>query len=147
MRWFALGLILLGQTAMLAQDPPAPAKALFERYVALDLAFDPAIADLYSDEAKIEITRIAPDGEKRTAVIPARKYKDQIRVAMPMAKITGEKSSYDEVKYAAEGERVRITCQRSSGPPETAGALSLLVGTGPEGGWLIYEELAESKRQ
>ncbi len=147
LRLLGFGSLLLCHVAIVgAQDPPAPAKELFERYVALDNAFDPAIADLYADDAKIEITRIAADGEKRVAKIPARDYKEQIRVSMPIAKITGDKSVYEKVKYQTEGERVRITCERSSGSSEKASALSLLVGPGPEGRWLIFEELAESHR-
>ena len=147
LRLLCFGLFLIGGlVSVVAQDPPTPAKEIFERYVALDNAFDPAIADLYADDAKIEITRIAPDGEKRTAKLPAREYKDQIRVSMPIAKITGEKSVYEKVKYETEGERVRITCERSSGSSDKASALSLLVGAGPEGRWLIFEELAESHR-
>ncbi len=145
-RLLCLSLLLVCRATAFAEDPPAQAKELFDRYVALDKAFDPAIADLYSDEAKIAITRISPEGEKRTSEIPASKYKDQIRLAMSMAKITEDKTAYTEVKYAQDGERVRITCVRSSGSLDPASALSLLVGPAPDGKWLIFEELAESHR-
>lgn len=141
--FFIVGLLFRASSAM-SQETPAQAKELFERYVALDQAFDPKIASLYADEAKIQIMRNLPDGEKRTITIPVPDYRKQIQVAMPLAKITGEIATYENVKYAQEGERVRITCTRISGGRSGSSPLSLLVGPGTDGHWLIFEELAES---
>ncbi len=73
-------------------DNTAKAKELFERYVALEHAFDVAQADLYSDDAKIQNTRTYPDGQKRTITIPAPDFKKLIRSAMPLAKEQAEKT-------------------------------------------------------
>lgn len=136
---------LMGTGFTLGVDSTAKAKDLFERYVALEHAFDPAVADLYSDDAKIQNTRTYPTGDKRTLTIPALDYKKLIRGAMPLAKARGDTSSYSDVKYTAEGDRVRITCTRFSGLKKYSSPLSLLVGADKDGNWLIFEEISESQ--
>ena len=128
-----------------AADSTAKAKELFERYAALERAFDPAAADLYSDDAKIQNTRTYPTGEKRTVTLPAPDYKKLIKTALPMAKARGDTSTYSDVKFAPEGERVRITCSRFSDLKKYSSPLSLLVGADSNGQWLIFEEISESR--
>lgn len=140
---FVIILACAGST--LAADSTAKAKELFERYVALEHAFDPATADLYSDDAKIQNTRSYPTGEKRTLTMPAPAYKKLIRGAMPLAKVRGDTSTYSDIKYAPEGDRVRITCTRFSELKKYSSPLSLLVGADKDGKWLIFEEVSESQ--
>ena len=68
--WFGLS-VLPGIAG--AGDPVAEAKKLFASYVALINSFDPAVADLYADDAKIENTRKYPDGTKKSVgvILPA----------------------------------------------------------------------------
>ena len=129
----------------LAADSTAKAKELFERYVALEHAFDSAVADLYSDDAKIQNTRTYPTGEKRTLTMPAPDYKKLIKGAMSLAKARGDTSTYSDIKYIAEGDRVRITCTRFSELKKYSSPLSLLVGADKDGKWLIFEEISESQ--
>ncbi|HET9211894.1 MAG TPA: hypothetical protein VFR03_15930, partial [Thermoanaerobaculia bacterium] len=51
------------KTAAPQGDPIPKAKAFFQHYVELEHAFDPAIADLYSDQAVIKSTRYLADGK------------------------------------------------------------------------------------
>ncbi|WP_113962062.1 hypothetical protein [Roseimicrobium gellanilyticum] len=121
------------------------ARQCFDRYVALQAAFDPAVADLYSDDAKIQNTRVMPSGEKRVMTLPAPAYKGIIRQVMPVAKERGDTSKYSEVKYAKEGDKVRVTATRYSELKKYSSPLSLLVGPNKDGAWLIHEELSESR--
>jgi len=129
----------------LAADSTGKAKELFERYIALERAFDTAAADLYSDDAKIQNTRSYPTGEKRTVTFPAADYKKLIKAAMPFAKVRGDTSTYSDIKYTPEGDRVRIACSRFSELKKYSSPLSLLVGPDKDGKWLIFEELSESQ--
>jgi hypothetical protein len=131
--------------AAIGADNVGKAKELFERYIALEQAFDPAQADLYADDAKIQNTRNYPGGEKRTLTIPAPKYKEMLRAAMPIAKMRGDTSSYSEVKYTAEGKSIRITATRFSNLKKYSSPFSLLVAPDKEGNWRILEELSESQ--
>lgn len=125
--------------------PQEEAKKLFASYTDSERTFDPAVADLYSDDAKIQNKRTYPDGATRVSTMPAPKYKELIRQAMPLAKERGDTNTYSDIKYVAEGERIRITATRFSNLKKYSSPVSLLVGPSPEGKWLIFEELSESK--
>ncbi len=64
---------------------------------------------------------------------------------MPLAKARGDRSTYLDCRYEEVGERVRITCKRYSELKQTTSPLTLLVGAGANGEWLILEELSESQ--
>ena len=58
---FALGIALAGRAG--ADDlQPTDAQAFFDRYVALGERYDPRLADLYTDDARIRSTRRYPNG-------------------------------------------------------------------------------------
>ena len=144
-------LVVLGFTALVAAqgapsaDGRAKAEQLLNRYIALEAAFDPALADLYSDDAVIRNRRTYPTGEVREATVPAPQYKALVRQATPLAKARNDVSRYSSCTYAAEGARVRIACARYSALKDYTSPISLLVGPGAASGWLIFEELSESR--
>jgi len=127
------------------QSATDAAKQLFDQYVAFGHAYDPGVADLYADDALIRNKRTYPTGEVREMTVPAAKYKTLIRQVMPLARARGDRSTYSDVSYTAEGGRVRIKASRFSELKNYTSPLSLLVGPSPGGKWLIYEELSESR--
>ena len=146
----ALAGLSVGPPAVADVAPPAAAalekaQALFKSYVDGEARFDPAVADLYADDAVIKNRRTYPDGQIREMTLPAPRYKELVRSAMPVAKQRGDTSKYSNCKYTAEGERVRIACNRYSNLKKYDSPLSLLVGPGPKGAWLIFEELSASQ--
>lgn len=122
------------------------AKQLFEQFVKLERAHDPALADLYADEALITSRRTFPMGSPRDSVIPAGDYKQMLRQRMPAAQATNDLYTYSKVTYALEGESVRIKAARFSAIKGRTSPISLLAGGAAGGKWLIYEELAESRQ-
>jgi hypothetical protein len=128
-----------------AADTTDGAKALFERYVQLEIAFDPAAADLYADDAVIRNKRTYPNGQVRELTLPAAQYKALIRQAMPLAKARGDTNSYSDITFAKEGSGVRIRATRFSNLKKYSSPISLLVSPGANGAWLIREELSESQ--
>jgi hypothetical protein len=121
------------------------AEQFFAKYVALEQAYDPTLADLYADGALIKSTRRPPMGDPVDIIVPAPKYKTQVRELAPVAKIRGNRNAYSDVTYTQEGALVRINALRSSGSRKRASPFSLLVGPSRGGQWLIYEELSESQ--
>lgn len=121
------------------------AKAFFDHYVQLEHAFDPAAADLYAEDALIKNKRTYPNGQVRELTMPANKYKTLIRQAMPLAKLRGDTNSYSEISYSKEGSMVRIRATRFSNLKNYASPISLLVSPDEKGGWIIREELSESR--
>jgi hypothetical protein len=129
----------------LSADARAKAEQLWNRYVALEAAFDPTVADLYADDAVIRNRRTYPTGEVREATVPAAQYKLLVRQAIPLAKARNDLSRYSGCTYAAEAARVRVVCARFSVLKDYTAPISMLVGPGPGGAWLIFEELSESR--
>ena len=143
---FALAFALLCTACASTAQSQAPsrAKIIFDNYQSLERSFDAAAADLYCDSALIRNVRTFPDGQKRTLELPAKKYKELIRVAMPLAKAKGDYNTYSDVAYAPEGDNVRITTTRYSLLKKYSSPMSLLVGACNSGEWAILEELSES---
>ena len=142
---FACAFVWLSAATVWAQTPIDGATQLFAQYVALGHAYDPALAELYADDALIKNKRTYPTGEVREITIPAPKYKALIREVMPFAKARGDRSTFSQVSYSPEGDRVRIRASRFSELRKYASPVSLLVGPSARGGWLIYEESTESR--
>ena len=142
---FAFALAAVTGAQGLSSDARSRAEQLWNRYVALEAAFDPAVADLYADDALIRNRRTYPTGEVREVTVPAAQYKLLVRQAIPLAKARNDLSRYSGCAYAAERERVRIVCARFSVLKNYTAPISLLVGPGPGGSWLIFEELSESR--
>ena len=141
----ALALPALAGAQALTADARARAEQIWNRYVALEAAFDPAVADLYSDDAVIRNRRTYPTGEVREATVPAAQYKVLVRTAIPIARARNDISRYSGCTYAAEGARVRVACARFSTLKNYTSPISVLVGPGPAGAWLIFEEISESR--
>jgi len=141
--WFSL--LPLTHVACAADDAVAQAQRLFDRYVALGAAYDAAVADLYADSAFIKNTRRYPDGQARSMTMPALTYKTLIRQVMPQAKAAGDFSTYSDVKFIPDGERVRIEASRYSELKKYSSPFVLVVGPGSSGTWQILEEVGESR--
>lgn len=124
----------------------AAAKALFETYVQLGHAFDPAVADLYADNAVIKNTRRYPTGQVREIKLEGAQYKALIRRAMPLAKARGDHSTYSEITYELNDDgTVGIEASRYSELKDYASPLRLTVAADDEGRWRIVLELSESQ--
>jgi hypothetical protein len=133
---------LLGVSAQ-AQTVPKEATQVFDQYVALEANFDPAVADLYADDAVIKNTRRFPDGTSRAMSLPAPTYKDLIRKSMATAKTRGDTNKYSSIKTNVEAGKVRVTATRYSDLKKHSSPISLLLAQ-RAGRWLIVEELSES---
>lgn len=121
------------------------AKVVFDRYVELERSFDPAVADLYADDALIKNKRTYPTGQERKFTIPASKYKVLIRLSMPLAKVRSDTNSYSNVSYTKESNGVRVHASRFSTLKKYSSPLSLLIAPDKFGRWLIHEEISESQ--
>jgi hypothetical protein len=141
-RLFLLAALLI---PVLADAQTPEAARLFERYVALGRAYDAALADLYDEHALIINKRTSANGEVRETTLPGAQYKSLLRKALPLAQARGDRSTYSQVRYAREGERVRISAARYSELKKYSSPLELVVGPAPGGRWLIYEEHSESR--
>lgn len=145
-RYLMLLLLTVAVASGLAStDDLDKAKALFKQYIALETAYDPAMADLYVETAVIRNRRIYPTGQVRELTIPAVQYKSLIRAAMPLAKARGDYSTYSETSFTQEGQNVRIHAIRFSVLKQYSSPITILVGPVSSGAWAIFEEISESQ--
>jgi hypothetical protein len=121
------------------------AEALFARYIDLEHAFDPALVDLYADNARIESRVIVVGRPPTVRNWSGAQYKDLLRRALQKAKEKKQDLNYySAVNYLAEGGRVRIKAMRYAELQKAVSPVELLVGPDASGTWRIFEELSES---
>jgi hypothetical protein len=151
--------LLGGEAAGLARAPAVPgaagapadgaarksAEALFARYIDLEHAFDPALVDLYADNARIESRIIVVGRPPTVRTWSGAQYKELLRRALQKAKEKKlDLNYYSAVNYLAEGGRVRIKAMRYAELQKAVSPVELLVGPDASGAWRIFEELSES---
>ncbi|MFP3939740.1 MAG: hypothetical protein ACLF0P_05485 [Thermoanaerobaculia bacterium] len=140
------GLCLSAVAKTESEERLAAAKALFEAYVELEHAFDPAVADLYADDAVIKNKRRYPTGQVRELELVGSQYKALIRQAMPLAKARGDRSTYSNVTYNLNDDgSVDIKASRYSELKDYTSPLRLTVAPDDEGRWRIIVEISESQ--
>ena len=123
---------------------PSSAEELWDDYVELGTGFDPALADLYADDAVIQLTRRYPDGRTRTLELTGKEYKPMVRQAMPIARNRGDADVYSNVKFEKLGDRTRITATRFGTLKKYRAPHELIVGNVGGSGWKILKEAGES---
>ncbi|MGZ8900743.1 MAG: hypothetical protein ACXW3Z_11660, partial [Limisphaerales bacterium] len=107
--------------------------------------FDPAVADLYADDAMIKNKRHLANGGTREMTMQAPAYKNLVRSAMPLAKQRGDTNRYTEVAYKEEDGKVRITSTRYSDLKKYSSPFTMVIAKRGDK-WLIVEEESESKQ-
>ena len=95
-------------------EEPGKFDTFFAEFETLNQQFDAAVAERYSDEAKITGVRIQPDGTEKTTEFDGKKWKQLIRDLMGLAKERGDSSKYSNVKIAVDGDTAKITASRYS---------------------------------
>ena len=125
-----------------AQDLAA-ARATFDRFVELEAAFDPRVAELYADDG-IVIERVEVEGvERRTREIPMRRYKALIAAAFADHRHAPETATHSQIRLErfAPGW-VRVRTLRRSSASRAASDYEIVVRAGSDGVWRIVKETA-----
>ncbi len=122
------------------------AKGFFNTYTNLYGKFDPAVADLYADNAVLKNQRHMADGTKKPLTMSGALLKSMIRNGMlQLAKERGDTSKYTDVKFAEENGNLRISCSRYSEMKKYTSPLELVIAKRGDK-WVIVEEHSESKQ-
>src|SRR6476661_7361879 len=100
--------LVLSAVSVAGTAPEQEAKDFFARYVELGTAYDPAVADLYSDEAAIRVFRRYPHGLERAMEIPGVQWKALVRKVMPLATAQNDRSDYKDARFEVTSGKVKI---------------------------------------
>lgn len=142
----AASLLIAAPPAAQSADGPAQkiaaAQQLFSQWLALGDAYDPRIANLYSDAAYIVSLRIKPDGTQEQRSWTGKQFKQILRLGMEAAKQQNDRSDYSQTEYLIEGELVRIKSQRTQVGKSKSAPHHLVIAKSPDGYWRIYQEIA-----
>ena len=125
------------------KDNTAAAKKVFETYKSYERAYDPAVLDLYSKDARFDVTLVHQSGAVRSKTLSGDVYKDRIKKSLQIAKNKGETVTYKDIVYTEEGTGVRIAGTASLEKKKISMPWSMLVEPDEKGIWLIMEETLE----
>lgn len=121
----------------------AEAKAVFDRLVALEAAYDPALGDLYAEDAILIETTVENGTVRRTTELPARRYKAHLPDAMAFAQKVGEQFVHsDTCLDHMEPGWVAVRSLRGSRLGRAPGTYQLIIRRCPDGAWRICKETA-----
>jgi hypothetical protein len=127
------------------RTPEAQARQFFEHLVALERRYDPALVDAYADSARVAKHRRLPDGRVQQGSSTGAEHKRLLRRWLPGAAARGARNEYSDVRYRDLGNGyVRITMRQHQLPKDFNTTMELVVGPGPDGRWLIWEDIAEA---
>ncbi len=142
---FKLGFlaVLIYSNAAYAISKP---EEFFKNFVELGHNFDPAVASLYSDSAKIHAKRIYPLGLERGMEFTGAQWKQMATTVMPMAKAKNDVSTYSNTIITKQGNGYKIKADRYSALKcYTDRGYYLVIQPESEGQFLIVEEYMETK--
>ena len=144
-------LCLLGAHAARAADADPEqsaieaAKQVITIYAKLEAAYDTRIADLYANDARITMRRVAPDGTHREMQLTGAQMKKLIQAAAPYAKAGGDKSRYSNFNFKIHQGRIYVTAKRYSVLRKHTGPHEWILAPSKNGTLLIVGELIEAK--
>jgi hypothetical protein len=141
-----LSALLLAPAASRADALTDGALAAFRDYEARAARIDPALADLYADDARIVSRRLMPDGTSRSLSFRGAEWKALIRQAMPAAQQRGDTNSFRAPRATAQGpDLVRIEAERFNHLKRYASPFALLLRRDARGTWRIVDEYSETR--
>lgn len=144
-RMRCLFLSVLATSATWANDDP---DAFFQKYIELGNAYDPELASLYSDNAKILSYRVYPHGTERSLEMEGVRWKQLLILSLPLAKAQGDKSTFSEVTITDEKVGFKIKANRySERKCYTDTGYYMIVQPKEDGRLEIIEEYMETQPQ
>ncbi|RED53848.1 hypothetical protein [Aestuariispira insulae] len=130
--------ILAGATRFSLADQ---AQRFFEKFMVLEECFDPALAALYADEARVILSTTSARGVESRQVFSGCQWKWRLSQRLEQAKALGDGNLYSDISYSLRGNRVHIRADRYStlGGYTDHGYYMILQET-TSGRFLIMEE-------
>lgn len=124
----------------------AEARQFFFQYIELGEQFDESLADFYSDSAVIKMFRRYPHGLERSAELSGTQWKVVLKRAMRLAKLQNDRSRYQDILIATNGNKALIKATRySERKCYWDKGYYLIVGRSDGGSLRIIEEYVETQ--
>ena len=86
----------------------------FAEWRALSAEFDPALGELYRDDASIRVTRQRADGQVQSMVLPGAELKGMLGALLDEARTLGDVDTFSGVRLTREGQAWRVAATRTN---------------------------------
>lgn len=93
----------------------AEARRVFQSFMALEQSYDPALADLYCDHAKIIISRKTQHGFETRQEFTGRQWKERLISMLPKAQVMEDSSLYSNIEFRMIAAGIKVSAFRYSG--------------------------------
>ncbi|GEM_PF-1363261 len=121
--------------------PKKAVKQSFAEWQALGTAYDPAVADLYLPDARLQARRTRADGQVQVLTLDGQQWRDMVAMLMKEAQAVGDQDTFTQVKLTREDAGWRVTAHRANNVKCTLDtAFNQLWVQDAEGSWRIREE-------
>jgi len=121
----------------------AQARAVFDRLVALEAAYDCALGDLYAEDGLVVETVVENGAPRRIHEIPASRYRAHLAKALDFARKADERFSHSDISLQHLGPGwVSVRSLRRSTRGRAPGPYELLIRRCADGAWRICKESA-----
>jgi hypothetical protein len=124
------------------------AEEFFDNYIQLSDTFDTAVADLYSDNAKIHAHRKYPHGLEREMELSGKQWKQLLVKFMPLAKAQNDKSIFSQITISTHEKGFKVKATRYSNRKcYTDTGYYMIVEPAANGQLQIIEEYSETQSE
>jgi hypothetical protein len=141
-----LGLVCIINSPVFA-DENAEALKFFKRYVNAANSYDPALAQMYSPDARIIRQVVKPDGELVNVETDTDTYIKQMRLGQTTAKLRRYKNTYTNITSQKVDNGYKISALRQPSGETYRLKTYMVVKKDSSGKWHIAEELMQTKVQ
>lgn len=119
----------------------------FNSFVNASNSYNPALLNMYDDNARIIRQIIKPNGEIANAYFGAKDYRNQMKLSSKLAKIRNYKNYYSNMEVTKVPNGYKITAMRKPSTSDYKLKAYSIVQKQPDGKWLIVEEMMQTKEQ
>lgn len=145
--FLTLAMMSFAMLSVLA-DGKQDAIDFFNSYVKAANTYDPAVATMYSPNAKIIREVIKPDGTLVDVDTDTATYIRQMKIGQAGAKLKNYKNNYTNIDAVALSDgSYKVTSLRQPSNETYKLKTYMIVKKQPNGKWLITEEMMQTKVQ
>ena len=139
---------LLTVTISVMADDKDDVMKFFNSYVNAANNYSPAVAGMYSPNAKIIRQVVKPDGTTQDVTTNTSTYITQMKLGQAGAKLRNYKNNYSNINVTEVGkDKYKVSSLRQPSGENYKLKTYMIIQKQPDGKWLITEELMQTKVQ
>jgi hypothetical protein len=133
------------QRSLEPPDPTPTPQELMALYHQYEGRYDPRIAGLYLDEARIFYSRIYPGGQVREIELAMEGYRILLVVSTPLAWLTADANEYSDFDFEQSDAVAHVRATRRPRWKTYESPCEWVLHRQADGNWRIAEEHIESR--